>query len=81
MDDITLDALIDILQDINEDVDYTTCTTLVDDRYLDSFGILSAIAAIDDEFDVQIPAKEIIPENFNSAQALLALIVRLAEEE
>lgn len=81
MDDITLDDVIEMLEDIQDDVDYRTCTTLVDDSVLDSFDILAIIGAVDEEFDVTIPAKDIIPDNFNSAQALCALIQRLADED
>ncbi|MDD5806106.1 MAG: acyl carrier protein [Eggerthellales bacterium] len=81
MDDITLDDVIEMLEGVREGVDYENVTTLVDDRYLDSFDILAVVSAIDDEFDVEVPAKEIIPANFNSAQALTAMIQRLAEED
>ncbi|MBR2681753.1 MAG: acyl carrier protein [Atopobiaceae bacterium] len=80
MDEIQLEEIIEILQDINEDVDYKTCTTLVDDRILDSFDILSIISALNDEFDITIPAKEVVPENFNSATALRDLVQRLIDE-
>ncbi|MDO4807577.1 MAG: acyl carrier protein [Coriobacteriales bacterium] len=79
--DITLDDVIQMLEDIQEDVDYETCTTLIDDHVLDSFDILAIVSATDDEFDVTIPAKDIIPDNFNSAAALHALIQRLADED
>ena len=79
--DITLDDVISMLEDIQEDVDYQTCTTLIDDQIFDSFDILAVVSAADDEFDVSIPAKDIIPANFNSAQALCALIQRLADED
>ena len=36
---------------------------------------------INHEFDVAIPAEEIIPENFNSAEALYSLIERLQDED
>ena len=77
----TLDQVIELLQDINEDADYENCTTLVDDRVRTSFDILSIIAAIDDEFDVAITAKDIVPANFNSAEAIRALIERLLDED
>ncbi|MEE0026192.1 MAG: acyl carrier protein [Atopobiaceae bacterium] len=79
--DITLDDVVEMLEDIQEDVDYRACTTLIDDHVLDSFDILAIVSAADDEFDVTIPAKDIIPANFNSAQALCALIQRLADED
>lgn len=76
-----MDTLIEILEDIQPDVDYSTCDNLVDGHYLDSLMILSLIAEIEEEFDVEIPTVEIIPTNFNSAKSLYQLITRLQEED
>ena len=81
MEEITLDAVIEMLEDVKEGVDYRNATALVDNREIDSFDILGIISAIDDEFGLSVPAKDIVPANFNSAQSLCALINRLAEEE
>jgi len=81
MDEITLDDVIEMLEDIEEGIDYENVTDLVDGKHLDSFDIIAIINAVDEEFDVTIPAAEIIPANFNSAQALCALIQRLAEDD
>ena len=81
MDEVTLDEVIEMLQGVREDVDYATITTLVTDRYIDSFDILAIISAIDDEFDIAVPAKEILPVNFNSAEALTAMINKLAASQ
>lgn len=75
-----MEKLVEILEGIEEGVDYKNCTTLIDEGYLDSLAIISLVAEIEDEFDVQIPTVEIIPENFNSVQAIWNLIVRLQEE-
>ena len=75
-----MEKLIEILEEIDDGVDYTTCTTLIDDGILDSLAIISLVAAIEEEFDVQIPTVEIVPQNFNSAQALWNLIKRIEEE-
>lgn len=75
-----MEDLIAILKDLHADVDYDTCETLIDDKILDSFDIVSIVSEVDDKFDVAIPAKELIPENFNSAKALWALIERLMED-
>ena len=72
--------LLEILENLHPEVDFDTCTTLIDDKILDSFDIITIISEINEEFDVVIPAEEIIPENFNSAQALYELITRLADE-
>lgn len=80
-DDLTLDHMIELLEDVKGNVDYESCTALVDDRVLDSFDILSIISSINDEFDVSVPAKDIVPDNFNSAQAMLDMVKRLVDEE
>ena len=66
---------------MHPDVDFETCDTLIDDEILDSFDIVSLIAEISNQMDVTISAKDIVPENFNSAQALWELIERLEDEE
>ncbi|MFR6100411.1 MAG: acyl carrier protein, partial [Longibaculum sp.] len=72
--------LLEILEDLHDDVDFTTCTALIDDKILDSFDIVTIVAEVNNVFDVQIPAEELKPENFNSAKSLYALIERLEEE-
>ena len=75
-----MEKLIEILEDIQPDADYETCTTLIDDGILDSFAILSIVGELEDEFDVSVTPADIIPENFNSAQALGAMVQRLQAE-
>ena len=75
-----MEDLLEILQDLHPEVDFETCDTLIDDKILDSFDIVSLISEINEQFDVAIPAEEIVPENFNSAQALYELIERLSDE-
>lgn len=75
-----MEKLIEILEEIQDGVDYENCTTLIDDNYLDSLSIISLIAEIEEEFDVQVPTVEIVPQNFNSAKAIWELIQRLQEE-
>lgn len=77
----TLENVIELLLEVEEDVDFENCTTLIDDNVLDSFDILQIVSTLDDAFDVEIPAKEIVPENFNSAAALLAMVERLIEDD
>lgn len=75
-----MERLIEILEELQPDVDFENTENLVDGRYLDSLTILSLIAEIEDEFDVEIPTVEIIPANFNSAKKIWALIEKLRDE-
>ena len=74
-----MNKLIEILEEIQPDVDYRECTTLIDDGLLDSFAILSIVGEIEDEFGVSVTPAEIIPENFNSAESLWDMIERLKD--
>ena len=71
----------EILKNLYPDVDFEICATLVDDRIIDLFDVVTIISEINDEYDVVIPAEDIVPENFNSAQALYKLIQRLEDED
>ncbi len=75
-----MEKLIEILKGIHPEVDFENNEELIDEGILDSLDIVTIVTEIDAEFDVTIPAEEIIPENFNSAKALMALITRLDEE-
>lgn len=75
-----MEELLEILQNLHPEVDFEECKTLADDKIIDSFDIITIITEVNDTFDVVIPAEEIIPENFNSAEALYELICRLDEE-
>ena len=74
------DTILEILADIIDEDDLDTCTTLIDDGVLYSLDIIQLIGALNDEFDISIPATEIIPDNFNSVDAMAAMVKRLAEE-
>lgn len=75
-----MEELLEILTNLHPDVDFTEEEHLIDDKVLDSLDIVSIIAEVSEVFDVSITAKDILPENFNSAKALYELIQRLEEE-
>jgi acyl carrier protein len=72
-----MDKLLEILKGIRPDVDFENETELIDEGILDSFDVVSIISEIDDVFGVQIRINELEPENFNSAEAIWALIQKL----
>lgn len=76
-----MEELLEILSDLHPEVDFETCDNLIDGKILDSFDIVSIIAEISTQFDVTISAEKIIPENFNSAEAIYALIQELEDED
>lgn len=72
-----MDKLMRILSELNSDIDFEIEDALIDGGMLDSFDIVTLVAEIDDAFGVEIPAEALVPENFNSAKAIFALIQQL----
>ncbi len=75
-----MDDLIRIMSEIRPDIDFTKETRLIDDDMLDSFDIIAIVGEVNNFFGVKINVNDLLPENFNSAEALFELINRLKEK-
>ncbi|MFN4083102.1 MAG: acyl carrier protein [Bacteroidia bacterium] len=71
------DRILEILIGIRPDIDFENETALMDDGHLDSFDIVSIISDLNDEYNIHIRITELKPENFNSVDALVALVQKL----
>lgn len=74
-----MEELLEILNEVNADVDFETESSLIDDGILTSFDIVSIVGELNDAFDIEITPVDIVPENFNSAEAMWAMIQRLQD--
>ena len=73
-----MDKILSILKESNNLIDYTKETALITDALLDSLELMEIISELEDAFDIEIGMEEIVPENFNSAEAILKLVERLS---
>lgn len=69
-----------ILEELRPDVDFEMETGLIDNGILDSFDIVSLVGELNEAFDIEISPADLIPENFNSAEAIFALVEKLQGE-
>ena len=76
-----MERLIEILKDLKPDVEFTKDTKLVEDKIFDSLGMISLVAELSDEFDIEISPMDIVPENFATVETLYNMIERLADED
>lgn len=74
------ETILDILTELRPDVDFETETALITNGILESFDIVSLVSELSDEFDITIRPKDLVPDNFNSLDAICALVERLEEE-
>lgn len=76
-----MEELMEILMDINPDIDYANEKKLIDGKVLDSFSIVNLVAQISEAFDIEISPKYLIPEYFNSVDAMWEMIQAIQNEE
>lgn len=74
---IPMEELLKILQEIEPDVDFSIEKDLVDQHILDSLSIVMLVSDLEEAFDVEITPVDIVPENFESAETIYAMIIRL----
>ncbi len=75
-----MDELLNLLSEIRPDVDFQNEEALIDDEILDSFDIISIVGEINDQFDIDINVNDLLPENFNTVEAMWDLIQKLQNE-
>lgn len=73
------EQLMEILKDLRPDVDFENEKALVTDGILDSFDIVSLVGELNAEFSITIGVDDLEPENFDSADAIEALISSLED--
>ncbi len=76
-----MEKLLEILQQIRSDIDFENETTLVDDGVLDSFDIVSIVSELTMEYDIDISIDDMTAENFNSAEAMYEMVLRIQDED
>lgn len=72
-----MDELLEILKEAKPEVDFSSEKSLIDNGVLDSFDVVQLVMKLNEEFDIEIGAEEITPENFNSADSIWAMVQRL----
>ncbi|MBQ8592238.1 MAG: acyl carrier protein [Lachnospiraceae bacterium] len=75
-----MEQLKKIMEEIRPDLDFEKETALIDDGLLDSFDIISIVSEVNNEFCIEINVDDLLPENFNSMEALYELITKLMNE-
>lgn len=64
-----------VCKSVDSSVDFSS-TRLIEDGLIDSVTLVSIVTELMDEFGIEIPYEDIIPENFNSIDAMVELVKR-----
>jgi len=72
--------LMEILKGVRPDVDFEHEEELIDDEILTSFDIIAIVSELNVEYGIEIQVDDLLPENFNSAQAIEKLVNDMQDE-
>lgn len=75
-----MEQLLAIMSEIRPDIDFETENELIDADILDSFDIIAIVSEVNEQFGIEINVNDLLPENFNSAEALYKLIEKMQNE-
>lgn len=71
--------IINILEEIRPDIDFKRSTDFIDNGILDSLDIVALVSDLEEVYSILIDGTDIIPENFNSLEAIKKLVVGYGE--
>ena len=74
-----MEELLELLNDTIEGVDFENEENLMTDKLISSIDLTEIIAEIEDHYDIEIDMEYMVPENFESAQAMLDMIEEIQE--
>lgn len=75
-----MERIYELLEQIIPNADFKNATDLVDSKVLTSLNIVKLVAALNDEFDIEITPLHLVPENFNSVESIWNLVQELDGE-
>ena len=75
-----MEKLMQILKELRPDVDFGTEEELITEGILDSFDVVALVEMLCEAFEVEIQPEDLIPNNFNSVQAMMTMIERLKDK-
>jgi acyl carrier protein len=74
-----MNELIEALKRVNPKIDYENEKRLVSDKIIDSIDMTSILAELEETFDIEIDMEYIVPENFDSVEAMWDMIQELKD--
>ncbi len=66
--------VIEILNEIRSEFDFTEHANFIENGMLDSFDIVTLVTALDEEYKISIDGTDIVPNNFSSVEAISTLL-------
>ena len=70
------EQIIKILSELRPEFDFTQDVNFIEEGMLDSFDIVNLVNDLDQTYGISIDGMDILPENFATVDAIVALLVK-----
>lgn len=73
----TKSQIMAILNEVKPTKNLQNVTDIIEGGYIDSFELMSIITGMNDCFGIEISVEDLVPDNFNSVDAMVRMVDRL----
>lgn len=73
----TKEQILAILNEVKPTKNLENVTDIIEGGYIDSFELMSLVVRLNETFGIEISIDELVPDNFNSIDAIAAMVNRL----
>lgn len=70
------EKIIEILQDIRPEFDFSEEINFIEEGMLDSFDVINLVQTLDDTFGISIDGTDVLPQNFASVDSIEKLLIK-----
>jgi acyl carrier protein len=71
-----MNQILELLQELRPDSDFSSSEDFITDYLLDSFDIITLTAELEETYGIQIQTDDIVPENYQSVEAIANLVLK-----
>jgi len=69
-------SITDLLKEIRPEFDFSSSQDFIGDGMLDSYDVVTLVAALDKNWGISINGIEIVPENFRNLDSIRSLLAK-----
>lgn len=75
----TKEQILAILKEVKPTKNLENVTDIIEGGYIDSFELMSLISNLNEAFHIEISLDDLVPDNFNSVDAIAQMVSRLSK--
>lgn len=72
--------ILNLLRELNDEIPQDAQVDLLSKGIIDSFDIVNIVFVLEEHFEIEIPAEDIVPENFNSIANMSVLVQKCKQK-